>query len=500
MIKTLYLERLVLAAALLVAAGASADEDVTGTRPNIIIIMVDDMGYAGPSIAPYSNPHYQTPGMDRLAQEGLRFSDFHSSGAVCTPTRAGLLTGRYQQRAGIEAVIHPMPGHPQNLKGLKKEEVTFAEQFKAAGYATGIVGKWHLGYPAETLEYHPHNHGFDHFIGYLGGNIDYINHWGDHFEHDWWHGEVETEEEGYSTHLINQYALEFIDSNQDKPFCLYVSHESPHYPVQGPNDPIQRGPGMAKRIPHQEEAMKQMILEMDKGVTQIRDKVVELGLDKNTFILFFSDNGDARNTATGSPLYRGQKGTVYEGGHRVPAIAWWPGKIKPDTQTDALAISLDVMPTILSIADIEPAKDRPLDGVDLAPVLFDQQSMRNRPLYWGYISNKGERSEAMRFGPWKLVVQHPDAKSGTYENETIELYQLDSDPGEESDLASEESKRSASMLKKLKAWRSDTQRTATPQPGGWEQSSKTGEEWHILFKQFEKDRQESYAKRSNSAE
>ena len=498
--KTLFVNRLVLAAALLVVTGISADKTVNAARPNIIVIMVDDMGYAGPSISPYSNPNYKTPGMDQLAREGLRFSDFHSSGAVCTPTRAGLLTGRYQQRAGIEAVIHPMPGHPENLKGLKKSEVTFAELFKAAGYSTGLVGKWHLGYPVETPEYHPQNHGFDYFTGYHGGNIDYINHWGDHYEHDWWHGKVETVEEGYSTHLINKYALEFIDSNKDNPFCLYVSHESPHYPVQGPNDPIQRGPGMAKRIPHQAEAMKQMILEMDKGVTQIRDKIVELGLDKNTFILFFSDNGDARSTDTGSPLYRGQKGTVYEGGHRVPAIAWWPGRIKPGTQTDALGISLDVMPTILSIADIEPAKDRPLDGVDLAPVIFDQKSMPDRPLYWGYMSNSGERSEAMRDGPWKMVVQHPDAKSGTYENETVELYRLDSDPGEKTDLTKQESTRADKMLKQLKAWRADTRRTATPQPGGWEQSTKTGEEWHTLFRKFMKDRQDSYSKRSHSNE
>jgi arylsulfatase A-like enzyme len=225
--------------------------------------MVDDMGFAGPSIAPYSNPNYQTPGMNRSAREGMRFTDFHSSGTVCSPTRAGLLTGRYQQRAGIEAVIHPYSGHPEHRKGLRKSETTFAELFKESDYNTGVVGKWHLGYPKDDPEFHPQNHGFDYFRVYHSGNIDYINHWGDHYDHDWWHDKIETSETGYTTHLINRYALEFIEENKDKPFCLYVAHESPHAPIQGPNDPIQRGPGAATRETSADEAMKQMILEMD---------------------------------------------------------------------------------------------------------------------------------------------------------------------------------------------------------------------------------------------
>ncbi|MDB4385102.1 sulfatase-like hydrolase/transferase [Opitutaceae bacterium] len=461
-------------------------------RPNIIIIVVDDMGFAGPSIDSYSNKNYITPGMDSLAREGLRFTDFHSSGTVCSPTRAGLVTGRYQQRAGIEAVIHPMPGHPEHLKGLQKIEVTFAELFKASGYATGIVGKWHLGYPEETPEFHPHHHGFDYFRGYHSGNIDYINHWGDHYEHDWWHDETEIVEEGYTTHLINKYALEFIDRNKDQPFCLYVAHESPHAPIQGPNDPIQRGPGMETRTTPQDEAMKQMILEMDKGVAQIRDKVKELGLDQNTLILFFSDNGDAPKTLTGHPRYRGHKGSVYEGGHRVPAIAWWPGRIEPNTQTDALGISLDVMPTILSIAGIESPQTRPLDGVNLSPAIFDQLPMPDRPLYWADLSNQGSRSEAMREGPWKLVVQHPGAAEGTYENETLELYHLGRDPSEKNDLATQEPQRTARMLQQLKAWLADTKRTQTPQPGGWIESEMTAERSNELFKAFRKARQNSY--------
>ena len=485
--------KIIVFSVLLPALSGSLLKAALADQPNFIIIMVDDMGFAGPSIAPYSNPNYQTPGMDRLAGEGMRFSDFHSSGTVCSPTRTGLLTGRYQQRAGIEAVIHPYDQHPEHRKGLRESEVTFAELFKAAGYATGIVGKWHLGYPQDNPEFHPQNHGFDYFRGYHSGNIDYINHWGDHYEHDWWHDRTETPEEGYTTHLINQYSLEFIDLNKDHPFILYVAHEAPHAPIQGPSDPIQRGPGAEIIETPSAESMKQMILEMDTGVALIHAKIIELGLDENTFILFFSDNGDAPATNTGSPRFRGHKGSVYEGGHRVPAIAWWPGKINPGSITDALGISLDVMPTLLSIAGIKSPKERALDGIDLSPVLFEQKNLPQRPLFWADLSNSGKRSEAMRDGPWKLVAQHPRAKEGTFDNETIELYHLDQDPGEKIDLASQYPQRSARMLAQLKTWYADTQKTATPQPGGWLQSDLTAQESNRQFQEFRNAKQSSYS-------
>ena len=468
--------------------------EATGaTQPNIIVIMTDDMGFAGPSIEPYGNPHYETPGMDQLAREGLLFTDFHSSSPVCSPTRTGLLTGRYQRRAGVEAVIHPYANHPEHPKGLKEVESTFAERFKTAGYATGIVGKWHMGYPEKNPEYHPDNHGFDYFRGYHSGNIDYINHWGDHYEHDWWHGRTETVEEGYTTHLINKYALEFIEENKDQPFCLYIAHESPHAPIQGPNDPVQRGPGLETRETPLEEAMKQMMLEMDKGVAQVREKVLELGLDKNTLILFFSDNGDAPNTATGSPSLRGYKGSVYEGGHRVPAIAWWPGRIDAGARTDATTITIDVMPTILSIAGIESDPDRPLDGIDLSSILFDQSPLADRPIYWSYLSNGGSRSEAMRQGPWKLVLQHPGAPEGTYANPVAELYRLDQDLGETDNLLSKQPKQAARMLQQLYAWLKETEATQTPQDGGWIGSGMTGKRSSEEFNRFREETQKSYS-------
>ncbi|WP_417385557.1 sulfatase-like hydrolase/transferase [Gimesia sp.] len=448
-----------------------AAERQPGDRPNLIVIMVDDMGYAGVSC--FGNPYFKTPEIDRLAAEGMKFTDFHSSGTVCSPTRAGLLTGRYQQRAGIEAVIHPVSDHPEHRKGLSKSENTFAELLKSAGYRTGLIGKWHQGYPHNSADFHPDNHGFDTFVGYHSGNIDFISHVGDHVKHDWWHGRNETQEPGYSTHLINQYALQFIKENQDQPFCLYLAHEAIHNPVQVPGDPVRRteAEGWKRWKPANEderiEKFRGMTLPVDEGVGQIREFLVESGLDKNTFVLFFSDNGPSRDFPSGSPKWRGGKGSVYEGGHRVPAIAWWPEKIQAGTVTDVPAISIDVMPTLLGIAHVETPRDRPLDGVDISPVLFEQKSLAERSLYWASLSNNGSRSEALRDGPWKLVVQHPRATPGTFENEKVELYRLDQDPGEEHNLSKAEPQRTSRMLKQLKDWYQDTQQTATPQPGGW---------------------------------
>ena len=213
---------------------------VAKDRPNLIVVMVDDMGYEGVSC--FGNPYFETPEIDRFAAEGMKMTDFHSSGTVCSPTRAGLLTGRYQQRTGIEAVIHPVSDHPEHKKGLKPTETTFAEALKEAGYTTGLIGKWHQGYPVNSEDFHPQVHGFDEFVGYHSGNIDFISHVGDHYEHDWWHGREETPEEGYSTHLINHYSLDFVrrHGKSDKPFCLYIAHEAIHNPVQVPGDPVRR--------------------------------------------------------------------------------------------------------------------------------------------------------------------------------------------------------------------------------------------------------------------
>jgi arylsulfatase A len=440
-------------------------------KPNFIMIMVDDMGYAGVSC--FGNPYFQTPQIDTLAAEGMRLTDFHSSGTVCSPTRAGLLTGRYQQRAGIEAVIHPASTHAEHRKGLQKRELTFAELLKSAGYATGLIGKWHQGYVHNSDDYHPQNHGFDEFIGYHSGNIDFISHVGDHVKHDWWHGREETREEGYVTDLINRYALQFIDHHQAEPFCLYLPHLSIHNPVQVRNDPVRRSEeeGWKRWKPANDaeriEKYRGMVLPIDEGVGQIRAKLISLGLDRNTLVLFFSDNGASADFPSGSPRWRGRKGSVYEGGHKVPFIAWWPGTIASGSDSNAPAITLDIMPTLLSLAGVPAPTDRPLDGADLSALLLQGKAPDSRPLFWASLSNNGARSEAMRDDVWKLVVNHPKAKPGSFDNERVSLYRLDRDPSETIDLAGGEPEQTQIMLAQLKAWYADTQHSATSQPGGW---------------------------------
>ena len=447
------------------------------TKPNFIIVMVDDMGYEGVSC--FGNPYFDTPEIDRLAAEGMRLTDFHSSGTVCSPTRTGLLTGRYQQRAGIEAVIHPWPNHPEHRKGLQTSETTFAELLSDAGYTTGLVGKWHQGYPQNSDDFHPQNHGFDEFVGYHSGNIDFLSHVGDHGKHDWWYGRQETREEGYSTDMINDASVDFVRRHaRSGPFCLYVAHEAIHNPVQIRGDGVRRTEAGWDRWKWREvdqeeriEKYRGMTLPIDEGIGELRETLAELGIDKNTLILFFSDNGPSSDFPSGSPDLRGGKGSVYEGGHKVPAIAWWPSHIPSGAENGETMISLDVMPTLLSLAGIEvKSVERALDGVDLSPSLLQAEKLKPRKLYWASLSNSGARSEAMRDGKWKLVVKHPKANPGTFENERVELYNLRQDPSEKQDVASKDELRAERMLNALKAWYSKTQQTATTQPGGWEDS------------------------------
>ena len=411
-------------------------------KPNIIIILADDMGYGDAGC--FGSTDLKTPNLDQMAREGMRLTDFHSSGNVCSPTRAGLLTGRYQQRAGIPGVVNADPKVAAHHHGLQDVEITFAERLKAAGYATGIMGKWHVGY---TKNYNPIRHGFDRFRGFVSGNIDYQSHYDRMGTYDWWDGDKLIQEEGYSTHLITKHALKFIEDHKEKPFCLYVAHEAVHSPWQGPDDPPERGPKKDRRKKTNKAlALKQMMTEMDKGVGELLDQVKGLGLSEHTFVFFCSDNGPAGGSA--GPL-RGRKGSNWEGGHRVPAIAWWPGKIKPSTTSAALGITLDLMPTMLALAGVEASKTRPLDGISLLPILTEEKAGSERKLYWN--------GKAMRDGHWKLVL------GGKGAAEKVGLYNLADDIGEKKNLAKKYPERLASMQKTLAAWATEVEHDATPQ-------------------------------------
>ena len=405
--------------------------------PNIVLIMADDLGYGG--LGCYGSRIYETPRLDWLASRGLRFTDFHSNGTVCSPTRAALLTGRYQQRTGVDGVVNADPKHPYHGRGLHQSEVTFAEVLAGAGYASACVGKWHVGYDPV---YNPTHQGFSRFVGFVSGNIDYQSHYDRMGTFDWWHGLEKRKEPGYATHLITRHALRFIDEAK-RPFCLYVAHAAVHNPNQGPDDPPIRGPEKRPRseLSKTRPAVRAMMTALDESVGRIVARLYARGLHENTLVLFISDNGGTRENRTTGPSLRGLKGSVFEGGHRVPAIAYWPGRIKPGV-TDAPAMTMDLLPTFASLAGAPLPDGHHVDGVDLTSLLLEGARPAPRPLYW---QNQNRKVAAARDGRYKLVVR----PQGTM------LFDMVKDPGEKMDLASEYPDRVATLRAALKSWRAD---------------------------------------------
>jgi len=415
-------------------------------RPNFILILADDMGDAGLSCT--GNPHFETPHLDRLAREGMRFTDFHSSGAVCSPTRAGLLTGRYQQRTGVDAVVNADPEHPDHGDALQHSELTFAEALSAHGYATAIFGKWHVGY---SPEFSPVHQGFDEFRGFVSGNVDYHSHHDRMGTADWWNGDRLENESGYATHLITRHALRFIREHADEPFCLYLPHQAIHNPNQGPDDPPVRGPRKqpARELAPVDEAVRAMTLALDDGVGELLAELEHLDIDERTLVVFLSDNGGTRQNRTTGAGLRGFKGSLWEGGHRVPALFRWPGKIPEGSASATPGITLDLMPTMLALAGSKLPDGHDLDGVDLSSTLLEGGALPARALFWEH----GPWT-AMREGPWKLVRKGDAAPS---------LFDLRTDPGERDDLAASHADRVSRMASALESWRIDVRSGATPQ-------------------------------------
>ena len=404
-------------------------------KPNIIIVLADDMGYGDSSA--YGG-WINTPAMERMAREGLKFTDFHASGVVCSPTRAGLLTGRYQQRAGVPNVINADPDHADHYLGLHPSELTFPKLLKGTGYTSAIFGKWHLGY---DKKFNPMHHGFDRFRGYVSGNIDYISHYDRMEIYDWWEGLEHVEEEGYTTHLITRHAVRFIQDHKDAPFCLYVAHEAVHTPLQGPDDPAIRGPKKESFRPDDPAATYcEMMKAMDDSLGEIMGAVRDAGIAENTLVFFFSDNGGTRQNPESNAPLRGHKGTVWEGGHRVPAIAWWPGTIAANRVTDQLAISLDLFPTMCEMAGVS-APDGHFDGIGLNALLLGDGEPRSRHLFWNGL--------AMRDDEYKLVI----------DNAAPRLFDLSQDLSESEDIASQHPDRTRAMCRAIAAWKRDVAAT-----------------------------------------
>lgn len=401
-------------------------------KPNIVIILADDLGYGG--IGCYGNTSIKTPNLDYLADQGIKFTDFHSNAPVCSPTRAALLTGNYQQRSGIEGVVYAS-GETREVGLDTHETVTIAELMKINGYATGIMGKWHLGY---KKEFNPVHHGFDEFYGYVSGNVDYHSHYDGSGNYDWWHNLDSILETGYTTDLITEHAVEFIDRHKKEPFFLYIPHEAPHLPFQGRNDPAYRLPGKEFNyqgaVKDKEIAYKEMIEVMDEGIGKIMETLKKNKLEENTLVIFLSDNGAEKFGDNGN--LNGDKGSLLEGGHRVPAIVYWKAKISRRVSSETL-MGMDLLPTILSVTNTAVPSDIEFDGTDFSNILFGDGQLEERTSFWRY-----RKQKAVRKNKWKLLISEKDTM----------LYDLEKDIEEMTDIAPKNSRLVKNLTAQLQDW------------------------------------------------
>lgn len=380
---------------LLLAAGvaplslSAANEQA---KQNVILILVDDMGYS--DLGCYGNTRINTPNIDKLAAEGMKFTDFHSNGPVSSPTRAALITGRYQQCFGIEGVI-TAASHRE--KGLDPNTTTMADIFKSNGYETIMYGKWHLGYDVKC---NPRNYGFDDFIGFVAGNVDYFSHIDQEGYEDWWHQGKLKIEDGYTTELLTDHTVKYLEKKKKKPFFLYLPFEAPHAPFQGPNDTPVREYINGEYVTHSgrkdiDVAYKEMIESLDDCVGRIMLTLKEQQLDENTIILFCSDNGGTKYADNGP--WVGYKSTLLEGGHRVPAIAYWPGRVAKGSICHETLLTMDMLPTLCEATNTPMTIDS--DGESFLQTMLNGTPMVERTLFWRYAN-----SVVARNGRWKYTL------------------------------------------------------------------------------------------------
>ena len=442
---------IVLAAALLSLSVGPTEGTAQARRPNIVLIVADDMGYA--DVGFQGSRDIPTPNIDALAKGGVRFTDAYVTGPYCSPTRAGLMTGRYPQRFG-----HEFNPDGRGEYGLPLDETTMANRLRAAGYRTALYGKWHLG---TAPKLHPLERGFDEFFGFLGGEHSYFDArpavGGPVFD-----GRNPAEQIGYLTDEITERAVGFIERNRSRPFFLYVAFNAVHTPMHATDKYLTR---FANIDNERRRTYAAMLSAMDDGVGQTMAAIRAAGLEDNTLIFFFSDNGGptmAGTTINGSsnaPL-RGSKRQTWEGGIRVPFVVQWKGHLPADTKDSRPIIQLDVLPTALAAAGVDVRRDWKLDGVDLMPFLTGRATgAPHDALYW-----RLGAMMAIRKGDWKLV-QATDgplrgADSATFNDlSSAGLYHLASDIGETNNVAAA----NPDTVKELAAaWQQWNRQLATP--------------------------------------
>lgn len=362
-------------------------------KPNFLFIMADDLGWA--DLSCYGREDYATPNIDRLAREGVRFTNAYSNSAVCTATRVGLITGRYQYRLPI-GLEEPLVYKPV---GLPPEHPTIASLLRDAGYETSLIGKWHMG---ELPDYGPLQSGYKEFWGFRGGGIDYFTH-GLFGGHDLWDNDVPVEQTGYVTDLLGDCALKKLDAyaKGGRPFLMSLHFNAPHWPWEGPEDEEESKRLSQKGVsPEEGGSMKtygEIVQRMDFQVGRIMKQLKRLHLDRNTIVIFTSDNGGERFSKTW-PL-SGRKTELLEGGIRVPCIVKWPGLSKAGSTSDAQIISMDWLPTFVQAAGGTLRGDFLPDGVDIRAAISGQK-LAERPLFWRY---NFLNQRAVRLGAWKYL-------------------------------------------------------------------------------------------------
>ena len=428
-------------------SGAPETEKTSMRRPpNVVIILADDLGW---NAVGYHNPEVKTPNIDRLCKEGVELDEFYVS-PMCSPTRAGLMTGRYPIRFGCARAVIP----PWRDFGVPVNEVMLPAALGKAGYGRrGIFGKWHLGHARK--KWLPLSRGFTEFVGCYNGAIDYFT-FERNGETDWHHNEESIRPDGYSTTVIGDAAVEFISeaARDDEPFLCYVPFNAPHSPFQAPE-------GYLEKYIHIKDVKRRtyyaMITAMDDQIGRILESIEKAGESDETVVWFFSDNGGVAEIRKNNAPLKGAKLTNFEGGVRAVACVRYPGVYQTAAKIAEPMSFIDVLPTILSLADTSPESVgcRPVDGIDLNPILEGKSDkLPKRDLYF-YHGQGGEGSEtiAINSDPWKLVVDGPSLAGDLSEKHDVKLYQLSEDPGEKKEISKSKPKLVARLMKKLVEFR-----------------------------------------------
>lgn len=421
-------------------ADGVAVADGVGGRPNVLLILADDLGFG--DLGCQGAADMQTPHLDRLFAEGLTLNRFYANCCVCSPTRAAVMSGCYPDRVGVPGVIRT---HAENSWGyFQLQRDTLPSVLADAGYKTKAVGKWHLGLDPEN---HPISRGFESFDGYLGDMMD------DYYTHrrhgiNYMRSDREPiDPEGHATDLFSQWAVEFVKQQRDsqRPWMMYLAYNAPHTPIQPPEDwkqkVLQRQPG----IDPQRAALVALIEHMDAGIGQVLAALDETEQTQDTLVIFTSDNGGQLSVGANNGQLRGGKGMMYEGGLKVPGCIRWPGRSRPGTRTDRIASTVDLLPTICEAVGVASPED--IDGVSLLPLLANEKAnWPQREIYFvrreGGTQFGGLTIQAVRSGPWKLLQNTP--------YEPMQLFHLENDPLEQEDLSGTHRKEYQQMAARLR--------------------------------------------------